>query len=156
MQDLMDQSIVERVKLVDALMGALLHCTTTDDAFSLRRVVPADPVESGSGGSGGGGGGGGGGDDGTEQKWSTYVSKNRQLKTTEEVPIFLNWSEYATRTSTVVMYNSCMDVEYIDQQYDGTNVVNRRTIHQGVTQCRNINESPSCGNPNNCTKQGKM
>jgi len=93
-------------ELIDHLLEDLLHCTAINDEFSNTTDTQ-----------------------GNEQEvcWSTHVSDKRKLLAPAEVPIFLEWSEYATRTSTIVMYNQDDSVlEYISKEYNGTN----ETRHQ--------------------------
>ena len=64
-------------------------------------------------------------------EWSEYVSNNRNLAKKSEVPIFLEWSGYATRTCTIVQYSNDGRIGYFDTLFDGSDPQGtRRTVYQ--------------------------
>ena len=111
--------------LIHQLMEELLHCTNTNDIFTnvcidkeqdttlLSQEDVAKQVLAQQ----------------ESDEWSEYVSRNRNLTDKKaEVPIFLEWSSYATRTSTILYYDT-NGMKYVDQLYDGSNGNgNKRTM----------------------------
>jgi uncharacterized protein with NRDE domain len=108
--------------LVSELLSTLLGCKQVEDEHSvIGGSVGGEGKTAGEEGESG------------RRAWENHVSSARKLTSPAEVPIFLSWGEYATRTSTVLVFTrgggvdgengrgsgAPLRLHYMDQGFDG-------------------------------------
>ena len=101
--------------LISNLLTKLLGCDQVQDEHSTQRKLIGGESKTGTEEHGHG-----------RRDWEDHISAARQLAVSAEVPIFLSWGTYATRTSTLVMFSvpkngkdrNSLHLHYVDQGFD--------------------------------------